>query len=52
MTKKQLEFIFDETVVFSEVVGGLRKQLINQGFSPEMAENIVFQTLLAKVDNA
>ena len=48
MTQEELETVFNANVEFAEALSGMRKQLINVGFSPEIAEQIVFASLKGK----
>jgi|TARA_R110000796_G_scaffold186646_1_gene303539 hypothetical protein len=45
MTKKELERILESVTVMGEALTGLRAKLVNGGFSEEMAEEIILQTL-------
>jgi len=44
-TEKQLLDMIDQITMFAEALGGLRKQLLNQGFTPEAAEIIILKSL-------
>jgi hypothetical protein len=45
MTKRELERILDTVTIMGEALTGLRAQLVNGGFSEEIAEEIILQTL-------
>jgi hypothetical protein len=45
MTNTELEKTFNGVAIFVEVAGGMRKQLISDGFSPPIAELIVLEAI-------
>jgi hypothetical protein len=44
-SRKRLELIFESVTVLGESLTGLRNQLVKGGFSEEIAEEIVLQTV-------
>ena len=48
MTQKELENVFNANIAFAEALSGMRNQLINSGFSPDTAEQIVLICLKGK----
>lgn len=45
MTSKETSALIDGITQWSEAMTGMRNQLINNGFSPEVAEQIVLEAL-------
>lgn len=45
MGSEDITTMFDQISKVTEVFGGMRKQLISQGFSPDIAEQIIVETL-------
>jgi hypothetical protein len=45
MTKKELERILENVTIMGEALTGLRAQLVNGGFSEEIAEEIILQQI-------
>lgn len=50
MTPKELEALFETTTQYTEALVGFRNQLMNHGFSAEVAEQIVLTSLQNKKD--
>tara|TARA_R110000782_G_scaffold153421_1_gene245881 strand:+ start:489 stop:647 length:159 start_codon:yes stop_codon:yes gene_type:complete len=45
MNKRDLERILESVTIMGEALTGLRAQLVNGGFSEEIAEEIILQAL-------
>jgi hypothetical protein len=45
MTKREIERIMESVQIMGEALTGLRAKLVDGGFSEEMAEEIILQTL-------
>ena len=52
MNRKEIERILESVTVMGEALTGLRNQLINGGFSDEIAEEIILQTLRNQQERA
>lgn len=48
MTVEQLNEMLDAVKAYGELLGGLRKQFISQGFSAEVAEQMALEILKAQ----
>lgn len=47
MSPEQLNDLFEAVNAYGELMGGLKNQFINQGFSNEMAEQMALEILKA-----
>lgn len=45
MGSEELSSMFNQIANVAEMLGGMRKQLISQGFSPDIAEQIIVETM-------